>query len=62
MPAAPSGRNIPLDRDVPRMLPRFGHVVGELHAEKVIHIRAEPLLDAQSHIRSQRGLAVKKIG
>jgi hypothetical protein len=33
-----------------------------LHAEKVIHIRAEPLLDAQSHIRSQRGLAVKKIG
>ena len=28
------------------MLPRFRHVVGELHAEKVVHVRAERLFEA----------------
>jgi len=44
------------------VLSRFRHVVGELHAEKVIHVRAESLLDAQGHFWSQCGLAVEKIG
>jgi hypothetical protein len=60
--APPSGRDVSLDRDVPRELPRFRHVVGKLHAEKVVHVRAERLFDAQGHFRRQRGLAVQKIG
>jgi hypothetical protein len=28
----------------------------------VIHVRTERLFDAQGHFRSQRGLAVQKIG
>src|SRR5260370_38324241 len=61
-PAPSSGRDVPLDRDLPRVLPRFRHVVGELHPEKVIHVRAERLFDAQGHFRRHRGLAVQKIG
>ena len=57
-----SGRNIPLDSDVPGVLPRFRHVVGELHAEKVVHVRAERLFDAQGHFRRQRCRAVQKVG
>jgi hypothetical protein len=44
------------------MLPRLRHVVGKLHAQKVVHIGAERLFDAQSHFRRQRSLAVQKIG
>ena len=44
------------------MLSRFRHVIGELHPEKVIHIRAERLFDAQRHFRCQRGLAVQQVG
>src|SRR5216683_8032006 len=61
-PAPSSRRDVPLDRDLPRVLPRFRHVVGELHPEKVIHVRAERLFDAQGHFRRQRGLAVQKVG
>jgi hypothetical protein len=44
------------------VLPRFRHIVGKLHAEKVVHVRAERVFDAQGHFRRQRGLAVQKIG
>jgi len=41
----PSDRDVPLTRDVPRVLPRFGHFVRELLAEKVVHVRAKRLFD-----------------
>ena len=44
------------------MLRRFRHVVGELHAEQVVHVGAERLFDAESHFRRQCGLAVEQIG
>jgi hypothetical protein len=44
------------------MLPRLRNVVSELHAEKMVHIWAERLFDAQGHLRRQRGFAVQKIG
>jgi hypothetical protein len=44
------------------VLSRFRHVIGELHPEKVIHVRAECLFDAQGHFRRQRGLPVQKVG
>jgi len=44
------------------VLPRLCYVVGKLHAEKVIHIRAERFFDAQRHLRRQRSLAVQKVG
>jgi hypothetical protein len=59
---AASGRGISFDRDATCVLSCFRHVIGELHPEEVIHVRAERLFDAQSHFRSQRGLAVQKIG
>jgi len=61
-PIRASGRGISLDRDAPCVRSRFRHVIGELHPEKVIHVRAERLFDAQGHFRRQRGLAVQKIG
>lgn len=42
------------------MLPRFGNVVGELHPEEVVHIRAERLFDAERHFRGQGGFAVER--
>ena len=42
------------------MLQRFRHVIGELHPEQMIHIRAKRLFDAQRHFRRQPGLAVQK--
>src|ERR1039458_3181697 len=42
--------------------PRFRHVVGELHAEKVVHVGTERLFDAQSHFRRQCGLVVEQVG
>ena len=45
-PPAASGRGIPLDRDAPCVLSRFRYVIGELHPEKVIHVRTERLFDA----------------
>ena len=50
------------DRDATCVLSCLRHVIGELHPEKVIHVRAERLFDAQGHFLSQRGLAVQKIG
>jgi len=44
------------------MMPRLRHVIGELHAEKVVHVGTERLLDAQCHFRCQRGLGVEKVG
>ena len=61
-PAPPSGRDIPLDGNVSGMLPRLRHVVSKLHSQKVVHVGAERLFDAQGHFRRQRGLAVQKIG
>ena len=60
--AHPLGRDIPLDQDVPLARPRFGHVVGELHAQKVVHVRTERLFDAKGHFRRQSGLASQKVG
>ena len=40
----------------------FRHVVGELHAEKVVHVRAERLFDAQGHFRRQHGLSAQEVG
>src|SRR5208283_2489776 len=60
--AAHLSREIPLDCDIPCVLPRFRHVVGELHAEKVIHVGAERLFDAQSHFRRQCGLGEENVG
>ena len=37
-------------------------MVGELHADEVIHVRAESFFGTQSHFRRQRRLAMKKIG
>jgi hypothetical protein len=53
---------IPLDREAACVFPRFRHVMGELHAEKMIHVGAEGLFDAQGYLRSQRGLAMQKVG
>jgi len=44
------------------VLPGPGHVIGELHAQKVVHLRAECFFDAQSHVGRQCGVAVEKIG
>src|ERR1700687_5640197 len=60
--SAASGRSISPNRETSRVLPRFRHVIGNLHTEKVLHVRAEGLFDAQGHFRRQRGLAVQKIG
>ena len=46
--AAVSGRNLSLDRDVPRALPCFRHVVGKLNIEIMVHVQTERLFDAQS--------------
>src|SRR5258708_2646887 len=53
---------VPLDRDTLCVFSHFRHVVGELHAEKVVHVGAEGLFDAQGHFRRQGGLAVQKVG
>jgi hypothetical protein len=58
----PSGWDISFDRDVLRVLPCLRHVIGELHAKKMVHVRAEGLFDAQGHFRRQGCLAVQKIG
>jgi hypothetical protein len=42
----PSEGDIPLDANVPGMLPGLRDVVSELHAEKVIHVGTECLFDA----------------
>jgi len=44
------------------LCPRFRHVVGELHAQKMVHVRAKCLLDAQGHFRRESGLAAEKVG
>ncbi len=36
-----SRRDIPLHGDFSGMLPRLRHVVGELHAQEMVHVRAE---------------------
>src|SRR5579864_7262394 len=56
-----SGRDIPLDGDFSGMPPRLRHIVRKLHAEKVVHVRAERLFYAQGHLRRERGLAVEKV-
>ena len=57
-----SGRGISFDRNAARVCSRFRHVVGELHSEEVIHVRAEGLFDTQGHFRRQRSLTVQKVG
>jgi hypothetical protein len=44
-------RGISLDRDAARVRSGFRHIIGELHPEKVVHVRTEGLFDAQSHFR-----------
>src|ERR1035441_3387624 len=57
-----SGRDIPLDGNAARLLPRFRHVVGELHPQQVIHVRTKGLFDAECHFWRQSGLAAEKVG
>lgn len=54
--------NIPINDDVTGVLTRFRHIVGELHAQQMVHLRPKRLFDAQHHFRCERGFAVKKIG
>jgi len=57
-----SRRDIPLDGDVSGVLPRLRHVVGELHAQKVVMSGPNAFSMRRGHLRRQRGLAVKKVG
>jgi hypothetical protein len=56
-----SGRHIALDGDVSGMPPRLRYIVSQLHAEKVVHVGAESLFDAQRHFRGERGPAMEKV-
>jgi len=48
--ASLSRRDVALDRDGAGTEPGFRHVVGELHAEKVIHVWTKCFLNAESRI------------
>jgi len=57
-----SGGDVAPDCEAAGVLAGLGYVVGELHAEKVVHVWAEGFLDAQRHFRRERGLAVQQVG
>jgi len=40
---------MPLNRNLAPMLPRVRHLIRELHTEKMVHIPAESLFEAQRH-------------
>lgn len=44
------------------MLSHFRDVVGELHAEELVHIGSERLFNTDRHSRREVGFAVERVG